>query len=447
MVEGRDPRGVALRRGDGLRRGRPAPARRRRPVRLPHARRREELDGDREGDSRGQLRERRARGSGPPRPSLRRDGNGRLRLVRRRRELAAAPAEPARTARSGTSTCGTATSSRRRTAGRSGCSTTFRRSASSTRRPPPGTCSCSLRARPCACTRRGSRARPSRRTSRWGRTRRTAPSSTTSSKAAATGPLVLEILDAKGEVVRRFASDEKPRAADLARIVTTPDWVAAPRAALGRGGNAPLRLGSPRDAPEGARDAGLDARRERPVGSARPLHGAGDRLGEDAHPPARRREGPAASGADHRRRSRPPERARPRDPGRARPGRGRAATGGRPEGADRGAARGLASGRIRARRVFEGRRRGRRTADADARRGVLRRRGDRADGAAPARDVPRGPPVRGRERRRRTDAGREGRPGRAPEDGRGGPGAAGGTSSAPGRPRSTRRSAARASSP
>ncbi len=55
-------------------------------------------------------------------------------------------------------------------------------------------------------------------------------------RAAAPGPLVLEILDAKGDVVRRFASDEKPRRADLARIVTTPDWVAGaepPSAAAG----------------------------------------------------------------------------------------------------------------------------------------------------------------------------------------------------------------------
>ena len=43
-------------------------------------------------------------------------------------------------------------------------------------------------------------------------------------KTAAPGPLVLEILDAKGEAVRRFASDDKPRPADVSRIVTTPDW-------------------------------------------------------------------------------------------------------------------------------------------------------------------------------------------------------------------------------
>jgi hypothetical protein len=55
-------------------------------------------------------------------------------------------------------------------------------------------------------------------------------------KSAATGPLVLEILDAKGEVVRRFASDDAVRRPDLSRIVTTPDWAAAaepPSAAAG----------------------------------------------------------------------------------------------------------------------------------------------------------------------------------------------------------------------
>jgi len=55
-------------------------------------------------------------------------------------------------------------------------------------------------------------------------------------KTAAPGPLVLEILDAKGEAVRRFASDDKPRPADVSRIVTTPDWVAVsepPSAAAG----------------------------------------------------------------------------------------------------------------------------------------------------------------------------------------------------------------------
>jgi photosystem II stability/assembly factor-like uncharacterized protein len=55
-------------------------------------------------------------------------------------------------------------------------------------------------------------------------------------KAAAPGPLVLEIVDAKGEVVRHFASDDAVRRPDAARLTTTPDWVAVaepPSAAAG----------------------------------------------------------------------------------------------------------------------------------------------------------------------------------------------------------------------
>ena len=47
-------------------------------------------------------------------------------------------------------------------------------------------------------------------------------------KAAAAGPLTLEILDARGETVRRYASDDKPRPTDLQRIQVTPDWVGVP---------------------------------------------------------------------------------------------------------------------------------------------------------------------------------------------------------------------------
>jgi hypothetical protein len=39
---------------------------------------------------------------------------------------------------------------------------------------------------------------------------------------------VLEILDGQGEVVRRYASDDKPRPPDLQRIAVTPDWVPVP---------------------------------------------------------------------------------------------------------------------------------------------------------------------------------------------------------------------------
>ncbi|HEX7615189.1 MAG TPA: hypothetical protein VF554_07910, partial [Thermoanaerobaculia bacterium] len=44
-------------------------------------------------------------------------------------------------------------------------------------------------------------------------------------KTAAPGPVVLEILDAKGDLVRRFASDDAVRRPEATRIVTTPDWV------------------------------------------------------------------------------------------------------------------------------------------------------------------------------------------------------------------------------
>jgi photosystem II stability/assembly factor-like uncharacterized protein len=43
-------------------------------------------------------------------------------------------------------------------------------------------------------------------------------------KTASAGPVTLEILDPKGDVVRRFSSDDKRRVPDLSRIVTTPDW-------------------------------------------------------------------------------------------------------------------------------------------------------------------------------------------------------------------------------
>ena len=46
---------------------------------------------------------------------------------------------------------------------------------------------------------------------------------------AADGPVTIEILDAKGELVRRFASTDSPTPPDLQRIVTTPDWVAVER--------------------------------------------------------------------------------------------------------------------------------------------------------------------------------------------------------------------------
>jgi photosystem II stability/assembly factor-like uncharacterized protein len=42
-------------------------------------------------------------------------------------------------------------------------------------------------------------------------------------------PVVLEILDSKGETIRRYASDEKTPGPDLQKIQTTPDWAPAPK--------------------------------------------------------------------------------------------------------------------------------------------------------------------------------------------------------------------------
>ena len=45
-------------------------------------------------------------------------------------------------------------------------------------------------------------------------------------KTGSSVPIAIDILDTKGDLVRRFASDDKPRSPDLSRIVLTPDWVA-----------------------------------------------------------------------------------------------------------------------------------------------------------------------------------------------------------------------------
>ncbi len=47
-------------------------------------------------------------------------------------------------------------------------------------------------------------------------------------KAASSTPVTIEILDSKGETVRRFTSDEAPRPPDISRIVITSDWVSTP---------------------------------------------------------------------------------------------------------------------------------------------------------------------------------------------------------------------------
>ena len=47
-------------------------------------------------------------------------------------------------------------------------------------------------------------------------------------RTAPAAPVVIEILDAKGDLVRRFASDEKAEPPDLQKIQVTEDWVPAP---------------------------------------------------------------------------------------------------------------------------------------------------------------------------------------------------------------------------
>ncbi len=90
-------RRVGVRAGRRLRRGQEAAARRPRALHLPHARLRQDVDEDRHRHSRHRLRARRPRGSNAAWPALRRHAARRLRLVRRRRSLAVAVAEPART--------------------------------------------------------------------------------------------------------------------------------------------------------------------------------------------------------------------------------------------------------------------------------------------------------------------------------------------------------------
>ncbi len=165
----------------GLRGRGPPSARRPRAVHLPDARWREDLVADRAGHSRRQLRQRRARGSRAARTPLCGHGDGRLRLLRRRRAMAGAPGESAELLRArprrppGRPRRGharevflgprrpLAAAPARREVGR-GPRVALR--AADGRSPPPGG---------------DSRARPSRRTSRSPRTRRGERSSTTSS--------------------------------------------------------------------------------------------------------------------------------------------------------------------------------------------------------------------------------------------------------------------------
>ena len=91
-------RRVGVRSRRRLRRGQEAAARRLRALHLPHARLRQDVDEDRRPASRQRLRARGARRSDAQGPALRRHAARLLHLVRRRRPLAVAVAEPARRA-------------------------------------------------------------------------------------------------------------------------------------------------------------------------------------------------------------------------------------------------------------------------------------------------------------------------------------------------------------
>jgi photosystem II stability/assembly factor-like uncharacterized protein len=55
-------------------------------------------------------------------------------------------------------------------------------------------------------------------------------------KSDSTTPVVLEILDAKGGVVRRFTSDDKPQQIEEKSVVVTMDWVKQPRVLSAKAG-------------------------------------------------------------------------------------------------------------------------------------------------------------------------------------------------------------------
>ena len=59
-------------------------------------------------------------------------------------------------------------------------------------------------------------------------------------------PVVIEVLDAGGSVVRRWSSAQPPKPVDPKSLDYTPHWVAAASGAVGGGRRASLRLGFPR---------------------------------------------------------------------------------------------------------------------------------------------------------------------------------------------------------
>ena len=225
------------------------------------------LEPDREGNSARQLRERRARGPGAARSPLCRNGDGRLRILRRRRELAAPPAEPAelldprprREARRPRRRDARALvlGARRRVAAPPARREDGRRGrlplrAARGRAPPPGSLPGHPRAEGRADgrepeERRGPRLRAENRGGGPGRPR------DPRREGRGDSPLFERRQDPAG------GRDAHRDDAGLGRRL---------RAAVVGGRDAPLRLGPPRGASEGARDPRVHARRERSLGSA-----------------------------------------------------------------------------------------------------------------------------------------------------------------------------------
>ena len=202
--------GVAARRGHGVRRG-DRSVRSSRPGALHDHRLRRLVARDRDGSAGRRADAGGARGSGPGEPAVRRHAARHLRVVRSRRELAAAAAQPPARAGAGHHRArrrprhrhvGARPVGARRRVAAAGRST---RCAPARRRR-----SCSSRRRPCACAGTTTRTRRCRPRSRRGRTRPTAWRSTTTCRSAAGGPVTITIRDASGAVAREFTSVAPP---------------------------------------------------------------------------------------------------------------------------------------------------------------------------------------------------------------------------------------------
>ena len=113
-------------------------------------------------------------------------------------------------------------------------------------------------------------------------------------QAPSTAPVVIEILDANGALVRRYASDDVKEPPDLQAIRVTEDWVPEaepPSAAAGLHRVVWDLHYAPRRG-----TVAIPARRHGRLGAARPIHGAVDGGGTDADPGAGGPEGPACRG-------------------------------------------------------------------------------------------------------------------------------------------------------